>query len=246
MEKKINHLHWNFDHLKKDPEKQFFLLTGLWFFFVTLAGFADSFYLKTSITPNPGFLIVHGITFSIWVILFLVQCVLISSKNIIWHMRLGKFGVILLFLVFVTGFHTIINSAHVRSHEVKEGTLMQILLGVSIALIAIYNRKKPYIHKRIMVLAMVFLTVAAVQRLARTFWNFEDNFWLINVLYIVPLLAMTVFDQFYFKKFKFLSLLILIYWLTDHFLLTRVYTHFFDSYTGKRIIEMLQHIFLVL
>ena len=244
MEKKISRFQWDLGRLKKDPEKQFFLLTGFWFFFVTLAGFADSFYFKTSMTPNPGFLIAHGITFSIWVALFLVQCVLISSKNIKWHMRLGKFGVLVLFFVLLTGLHAVIRSAEVRSHAVKEDTLMQIVLGVSIAFISIYNRKKPYIHKRLMVLAMVFLTVAAVQRLARTFWNFEDNFWLINIIYIIPLVAMALFDQVYFKKFKSLSLFLLIYWLIDHFVLTKVYTYAFDTNVGKGLIEVLQKVFL--
>ena len=159
-------------------------------------------------------------------------------------MRLGKFGVLVLFLVLLTGFHAIIKSAEVRGHAVKEDTLMQILLGVAIALLSIYNRKKPYIHKRLMVLAMVFLTVAAVQRLARTFWNFENNFWLINIIYVIPLVAMVLFDQVYFKKFKSLSLFILIYWLIDHFIMVKVYTYVFHTDVGNGLIEVLQKVFL--
>src|SRR5688500_1593575 len=69
--------------LQKD--RIFFSLAGLWFVALTFVGFSRSFYFRVLPEPLPAHQIVHGVVYSIWVALFLVQALLISAHRTRWH-----------------------------------------------------------------------------------------------------------------------------------------------------------------
>jgi hypothetical protein len=73
----------------------FFSLAGLWFATLTLVGFSPSFYFRRLPEPLPTHQIVHGVVYSAWVMLFLVQALLISTHRARWHIRLGAASVFL-------------------------------------------------------------------------------------------------------------------------------------------------------
>ena len=82
--------------------------------FIVLLGFARTYYLKGFFeTPAiPGLLVhLHGAVMTSWVILFVVQVWLVSSRRVKVHQRLGKIGALLALLVFVVGVMTGIASA---------------------------------------------------------------------------------------------------------------------------------------
>lgn len=233
---------WDLGRLKKDPEKQFFLLTAFWFTLVVLGGFSDSFYFKESLSPTRSFIKVHGVVYSIWTLFYFIQCLMVASKNVQWHMFIGNLTLLLLILLFLTGYYTILKSAELRANDVKGGTLIEIAIGVSLAFLAIAKRKNDYQHKRLMLAAMTALTSAAVQRLARTYWNFDDNFWLIAGLYFAPLVALVIFDQLYFKKIRYFSLILLALLIFNYF--ANPHDFIFSTSFGKSLIEILQRLFL--
>ncbi len=45
--------------------------------------------------PLPALFYVHGLLFSAWVVLFLVQARLVAARNVALHRRLGVLGVLL-------------------------------------------------------------------------------------------------------------------------------------------------------
>ena len=120
----------------------------------------------------PSVLYIHAIVFPGWVVFFIVQSALIRSHNVQVHRRLGWFGVTLAVAVVVLGART--SASMVRfSIEHKDPfnstafTIVQVLdlacFTVPFAL-AIYWRRKPEFHRRLMLIASCALADAAFGR----------------------------------------------------------------------------------
>ena len=82
-------------------------------------GFARTFYLRAYI-PTPTIsgatvltplMYVHGAVFTAWVVLFLVQTALVSSRRVAVHRRLGIAGIVLAAAMVVVGLRTAITAA---------------------------------------------------------------------------------------------------------------------------------------
>ena len=120
----------------------------------------------------PSVLYIHAIVFPGWVVFFIVQSALIRSHNVRVHRRLGWFGVGLAVAVVVLGAWT--SASMVRfSIEHKDPfnstafTIVQVMdlacFAVPFAL-AIYWRKKPELHRRLVLVASCALLDAALGR----------------------------------------------------------------------------------
>ena len=120
----------------------------------------------------PSVLYIHAIVFPGWVVFFIVQSALIRSHNVRVHRRLGWFGVGLAVAVVVLGART--SASMVRfSIEHKDPfnstafTIVQVMdlacFAVPFAL-AIYWRKKPELHRRLVLVASCALLDAAFGR----------------------------------------------------------------------------------
>ena len=124
-------------------------------------------------SPLPPFVLyIHAIVFPGWVVFFIVQSALIRSHNIRVHRRLGWFGVGLAVAIVVIGAWTAISIVGF-SIEQKDPfdsvafTIVQVMdlacFAVPFAL-AIYWRKKPEFHRRLMLIASCALLDAAFGR----------------------------------------------------------------------------------
>ncbi len=94
---------------RRGIEHRFFLTVAILFPIITVIGFAPSYYFKTLFATPPlpsGLVHAHGISMSLWIVLYLVQTYLITSKQIKLHMTLGIFGVILAAAMIVIGIAT--------------------------------------------------------------------------------------------------------------------------------------------
>ncbi|HEX5475859.1 MAG TPA: hypothetical protein VFX12_14460 [Vicinamibacterales bacterium] len=58
------------------------------------AGFARTYFLKawTGAPALPLLIHVHGLVFSLWLLLFLGQTILVARRRMGWHRRLGVVG----------------------------------------------------------------------------------------------------------------------------------------------------------
>src|SRR5438045_2066598 len=87
----------------KHRERIFYTGMAIAFLVTVLVGFSRTFYLRPyfqtqSLIP---LLILHGVVFSSWIALLLVQTTLVATKRTRTHMRLGIAGGILASLMII-------------------------------------------------------------------------------------------------------------------------------------------------
>lgn len=125
--------------------------------------------------PIRGLLVLHGIVMAAWMLLFLVQPLLIVSGNRRAHMRLGIFGAALAAVVVILGFHLGIESARVNPPDLRLWDLsprqfmavpvLSILIFGILVGIGIWKRKRPEVHRPMMLLAVLAVMPAAMDRI---------------------------------------------------------------------------------
>jgi hypothetical protein len=137
------------------------------------AGFAPTFYLRSSFPqdrPMSVLLHVHGIVFSAWVSLFLVQALLISRDARRLHQHLGWFAAGIAAAMVVLVIAALIEQLR-RVHGFPPPPLALALSAFDITVFAslvgsaIYFRRRPDWHKRFMLSATILLLGAPMFRL---------------------------------------------------------------------------------
>jgi FtsH-binding integral membrane protein len=124
-------------------------------------------------TPaRPLLLWFHAAAFATWVAFFIAQSALVRVRKVSWHRFLGWFGAALATAMVVLGTATAIIMARFGARQLhRSGTdaflviplYDMIAFGTLIAL-AIYWRKSPEFHRRLMFIATIGLLDAAVGR----------------------------------------------------------------------------------
>jgi hypothetical protein len=122
--------------------------------------------------PRPLILYVHAAVYSGWLMFFMLQSVLVRTHNVRWHRRIGWFGVALGMVIIVLGVSTSITMGRfntLRLHSTRAESALMIPLFDMVAFTgtfaaAIYYRKKPEFHRRLMLIATCALTAAAFGR----------------------------------------------------------------------------------
>jgi len=140
------------------------------------AGFAPTYYLRPYYHPEPlrPLLHLHGIVFTAWIVLLLAQAGLVAAGRINLHRRLGLAAFGLVPLMVVVGATTAIVRA-------KEGfsppggppplvflviPLFDMVVFGILAGAALWLRRRPETHKRLMLLATIGLLAAPIARLS--------------------------------------------------------------------------------
>ena len=122
--------------------------------------------------PRPWILYVHATVFSSWLAFFVLQSTLVRSRKVRWHRRLGSFGVALGTLIPIVGVSTAVVmgrfdavSLHITDAESFLAIpLFDMVCFTSTFPLAVYWRKKPELHRRLMLVATCALTAAAFGR----------------------------------------------------------------------------------
>jgi hypothetical protein len=225
------------------PERVFFSLAGLWFFTLTFVGFSPSFYFRALPEPLPTHQIVHGVVYSTWVVLFLVQALLISAHRARWHVRLGVASAFLLILMIPVGFHVVLvkTAAGFKSVDEAGFNLTELTLGFTFAFAGLANRKRPIVHKRLMLFATLMLTVAAADRVALVL-GLEEVRIFRKLLALTPAIALVGFDALLRRRILLLSVSSLaLVWLVVWFMISDLV---FLHPAGEAIIRALTRIFV--
>jgi hypothetical protein len=189
--------------LKTGVQRYFFVVMAALVILTVFAGFAPSFYLRSSFHPDHELSIllhVHGLVFSTWIILFLVQTLLIVRGSRSLHRRLGWFtaGIAAAMLLLVV-LATIEQMRRGIPLEEAAGDLALNLLGAILfgvpVVAAVYNRKRPDWHKRLMLSATFGLLGAPILRLLLLTTNLEFN--------AAANLALVITDAFFLPCFAY-------------------------------------------
>lgn len=158
-------------------DRRLFFWIAVAFIIVSFVGFARTYFLLPLIGgegPPVKFIThIHALVMTLWVALFATQVYLVRSKNIKTHMRLGATGIGLGAVVIVVGIMTAIAAAKYGSAstpaEIPPLQFMIVPVGdiVVFAVLfaaALYYRKVPANHKRLMLLTVFNFVPAAFGR----------------------------------------------------------------------------------
>lgn len=150
---------------------------------LTFIGF-QLFYLRFQAFPGRELtppirklVIVHGTLMSVWMLLAIVQPLLVAVGQRRVHMTLGRFGAILAACVVCAGYLVAINSARVSPPDLrlfglapKEFLVIQVssmILFATFVTVGVVNRRRPEIHRPLMLMASLSVISAAIGRMPR-------------------------------------------------------------------------------
>lgn len=200
-------------------DRLFFSLVGLWFVILTIFGFSRSFYFRVSPEFLPAHQVLHGVLSSAWIALFFVQALLISTRRVRLHSTLGVASTLLLIVMIPVGFHVVLvkTAAGLKTTDEAGLNLTQLGLVLTFALAGLAYRKRPFVHKRLMLFAVMMLTVAAADRVAFAL-GLEQIRLFRKVIAVVPGIALVGYDAFFLRRIPALSVsLLALVWLVIWF-----------------------------
>jgi hypothetical protein len=164
-------------------ERGFYLGAAFVFLALVLWVFARTYYLKLWFgTPAlPVLLHVHGAVMSGWVVLLAIQSGLVAAHRVQWHRRFGVFGACWAALVVIMGSVT---TVHAAARAVKAGEesapmlvmimgleVLQMLAFGTLVALAIVWRRRPDIHKRLMLMTIACMLPSVLARLPVSFMS---------------------------------------------------------------------------
>jgi hypothetical protein len=152
----------------------FYLFMSLLIVAVVVYGFSFTIgkNLLHPAIPRPWILYVHATVFSTWLVFFVLQSTLVRSRKVQWHRRLGRFGVALGTLIPLVGASTAVvmgrfNTMSLHATDAESFLVVPLFDMVCFAStfpLAVYWRKKPELHRRLMLVATCALTAAGFGR----------------------------------------------------------------------------------
>lgn len=184
-------------------DRRFYLFITILTAALVFAGFARTFYLNTLFAKMqlPPLWVIHGVVFSSWIVILLTQSVLISTKQVRIHKKLGYASIAVVTLMAYLGFEMSRQAAQ-RSFTPPGGPppvtffafqLLGLFAFVAFIAAGYLFRNRPEIHKRLMVSGTVLILTPAI---ARIFLMFSTNLVILKAfgLQLAVLLACIAYD----------------------------------------------------
>ena len=162
------------------------ILTERWFFpgmaFTMIAicslGFVPALaHPSERNAPLTALAAAHGIVFFAWLLLFLVQSSLISTRHVAWHRLLGIVSVFLLALMIPSTYtmtiamvrrgYDLSGDLHVHNDPAYDAVFpfANLLIFTVLVVAALVYRRRPELHKRLMLFANIELMPAPLAHL---------------------------------------------------------------------------------
>ena len=180
-------------------DNRFFASMAVVSLVVIFIGFARTYYLAGVFkAPLPNLLVhIHGVVFSLWILLFITQVSLVTVHRVDVHRRLGMFGFLLACLMVILG--VLVATDRLARHAANPGTetveevrelyaiaLADLLMFSTFVYFGFRNRTYPAVHKRLMLFATFALLDAGFDR-----WSIFDPYslGLVNAVCFLPLVA---------------------------------------------------------
>jgi hypothetical protein len=187
--------------IRRRRERWFYIGMSIALVITVFAGFAPTYYLRPYFNTAPlmPLLHLHGFVFTSWLVLFVTQTTLVAAHRTDVHRRLGVAGGVIAVLMVLLG----VTTALVRAKQgatplpgisplsflvvpLGDMFVFPILVGAGF-----YFRRRPDVHKRLMLLATISILAAAIARLPfaimragpPAFFGLTDVFVLACVLY---------------------------------------------------------------
>lgn len=164
--------------MKRD--RYFYPSVGAAFLVLIVIGFQHYIFAGRLVTGDPippvmlTAIVVHSTAVFAWFLLFFVQALFISTRRRGVHMKLGWGGVAVAAAIAVTGPYAAISETRLTPFPVFDWParpfllvmLSEIALFVAFFTIGVLNRKRPRIHRPMMLLASLSLISGATARIS--------------------------------------------------------------------------------
>jgi len=189
-----------FDHL-------FFFSMSVLLALAVVVGFAKTYFFAGLLRAKlPSSLIhIHGVVFTCWFVVLLCQAGLASAGRVDLHRRLGIAGMGIACLMLPLGF--LATAEFLTRMEPQPAVLMASIMPFTelfsfgvLAGAAFLCRKRPDVHKRLIMLATIGIIGAAVGRMEfLPDWHLRGIaelrlFWAYTYAFLVPLVAFDIFS----------------------------------------------------
>lgn len=141
----------------------------------------------------------HAAIYVGWLAIFVTQAALAATGRVAAHMQLGRFaigyGVLLIVVGLITAFARF--ALRVRAGEVAAaqaqllGPVLDMIVFAPLFAAALYYRRKPELHKRLMVVATTSLLIAAATRMQ---FLGEPRMLFVHLIWMAPILVAIAHD----------------------------------------------------
>ena len=142
---------------------------------IVLVGFWPSYFgaLTAGSVDRPAFIHFHAVVYVGWLAIFIAQTVFAATGRINTHMALGRFAIGYGVLVIAAGLVAAFGmfTLRVRAGDLVAaqarlvGPLLDMVVFAPMFAAAVYYRRRPELHKRLMIVATTALLIAAVGRM---------------------------------------------------------------------------------
>ena len=182
---------------------RFYVYLSLWMWVLALGGFGPGLVEQVAAgtwLSMPVILHVHAIVYLGWLALFTYQVSLPGSGQVERHRQFGKLLVAYAGLMVVVGIAVMLSrfaervaagqmelARSVLIHPLTDMLVFPVLFGL-----AVYFRRSPSTHKRLMVAATTMLLIAAVGRMG--FLGSPPNILLYDLLWLSPIWVAMIRD----------------------------------------------------
>jgi len=159
----------------RDRARRYYLGIAVLLAVIVAAGFVPGYFARAASGERlPAFVHVHAAVFSLWLGLLLAQVLLVRAGRVDLHRRIGTSAMILVPFMLALGLATIIYGAR-RGHpfwkdpergpppgvpfadslEFMAVPFGDLVLFAGFVVAALYFRRRPELHKRLMILAAI-------------------------------------------------------------------------------------------
>jgi hypothetical protein len=175
---------------------------------IAVVGFWPTYFgpLAAGTVDKTSIIHVHAAVYVGWLAIFITQAVLAATGRVALHVKLGRFaigyGVAVIAVGLLTAFARF--EARVRAGEVAAaqaqllGPLLDMLVFAPLFAAAVYYRRTPELHKRLMIVATTSLLIAAVGRME--FLGSPRNLLLLHLIWVAPILLAMAHDFWRHRK----------------------------------------------
>lgn len=158
-------------------ERKFFSGMAIAMLISVLLGFSRSFFLRPLFpnhpSPSEPIFYLHGVIFSFWIVLFVVQTFLIGKGKVQLHRKIGPLGGVLALAMVIFGIWAALTAAArpegfsgipIPSLQFLAVPFFDMILFPAFIFLAFLRRHDHQSHKRFMLLATLNLITAAIAR----------------------------------------------------------------------------------
>ena len=168
---------------QRQHDQIFFVSAAMVILATVFVGFARTYYLAGVLAaPLPNVLVhIHGAVFSLWILLFITQVLLISTRHVQLHRRLGLIGFGVACLMFLLGLlaatdslarHAAPGNVGIQVRAFYAVPVVDMLIFATLIYFGFRERVHPAAHKRFMLIATIALLDAAFVR-----WPVRAPWW---------------------------------------------------------------------